>query len=135
MRHTAVELGRKARGRVADQIGLAHAREEARERRKPAGLGLAASDPENIAEAGERLRGGIRIGRLGIVDEQHAPFAADLLHPMRKTGKRAQALLNHGGCDAERKRRPARTGGVLGIVCATQRADLPQTGDRARGSA
>ncbi len=57
MRHLAVELGGEARRRLTNQIGLADAREEAGERRQPAGLRLAAGDPEDIAEARQRLRG------------------------------------------------------------------------------
>ena len=78
----------KSGRRLADQIGLADAREEAGERRDAAGLRLAAGDPVDVAEAGQRLRGGIGIGGLGIVDEQHAALAADLLHAMREAGKR-----------------------------------------------
>ena len=59
-----------------------------------AGLRLAAGDPENIGEAGQRLRGRVRIGRLGIVDEQHAALAADLLHAVGKAGKGAQTVLD-----------------------------------------
>ena len=62
--------------------------------RKPAGLRLTAKDPEDVAEAGERLRGQIRIGRLEVVDEEDATLAADLLHAMGKPGERAKALLD-----------------------------------------
>ena len=39
------------------------------------------------------MRRGIRIGALGVVDEQHVAAAADLLHAVRETGKAAQAVL------------------------------------------
>ena len=70
MRHAPCELLGEAGRRLADQIGLADAREEARERGDAAGLRLAAGDPENIAEASKRLGGRIRVGGLGIVDEE-----------------------------------------------------------------
>ena len=34
------------------------------------------------------LAAAVRIGRLGIVDEQHAALAADLLHAVGEAGKR-----------------------------------------------
>ena len=36
------------------------------------------------------MRRGVRIGALGVVDEQHIAAAADLLHAVRETGKAAQ---------------------------------------------
>ena len=50
-----VELRGKARRRLANQIGLADAREKARQRGDAAGLRLAAGNPEDVAEAGQRL--------------------------------------------------------------------------------
>ena len=70
-RASAAKSGR----RLADQIGLADAREKVRERGDAAGLRLAAGDPEDVGEAGQRLRRGVGVGRLGIVDEQHAALA------------------------------------------------------------
>src|SRR5262245_38607365 len=63
-----LELGGKASRRFPDEISLTDAREEARERGDAAGLRLAARDPEDIGEAGERLRRRIRVGGLRIVD-------------------------------------------------------------------
>src|SRR5262249_24593118 len=100
--------------------------------RKPTGFRFAAGDPENIRKAGERLGGGIGIGRLGIVDEEHTPLAADLLHPVREARKRAEALMDDGWRDTERERRAARAGSVLRIMRPAQRADLAEAGDRAR---
>src|SRR5204863_10158871 len=59
MRHLAFERGSEISRRFPDKISVADAREEARERGDAAGLLLAAGDPENVAETGERLRGGI----------------------------------------------------------------------------
>ena len=89
LRALAFELSSKALCRFADEIGLANAREEAGERGDTAGLRLAAGDPENICKTGQRLRRRIRVGRLRIVDEQNAAFAADLLHAVGEAGERA----------------------------------------------
>ena len=118
-------------GRLADQVGLADAREEAGQAVDAAGLRLAAGDPENVGEARQRPRRGVRVGRLGIVDEQHAALAADLLHAVGEAGKRAQARA--GSCsrrEAERQRGAGRAGGVLRIVQAAQRADAAEMRDR-----
>ncbi len=100
-----------------------------------AGLRLAAGDPENVGEAGQRLGGGVGIGRLGVVDEQHAADASDLLHAVREAGKRHQALLDRVGREPERERGADGAGGVLRIVHAAQRADAADMGDGARGAA
>ena len=42
------------------------------------------------------MRSRIRIGALGVVDEQHVAEPSDLLHAMRETRKAAQALLQNG---------------------------------------
>ena len=95
-----------------------------------AGLRLAAGDPENIAEAGQRLRRRIGIGGLGIVDEQNGAAAADFLHAMREPGKRAQPGLDRRRLKAERQRGGRGAGGVLRVVQAAQRADAAELGDR-----
>ena len=59
----------------------------------PPSLRLAAGDPEDIGKGRQRLRGGVRVGGLGVVDEQHVAAAADLLHAVREAGKAAQAVL------------------------------------------
>ena len=74
IRMIAERAGEFLRG-LADQIGLADARKIFGEPRDAAELRLAAGDPEDIAEAGQRLGCGIRVGRLGVVDEQHAALA------------------------------------------------------------
>ena len=72
-----VDLDAELRGegvrRLADQIGAGDVRKEGLEPGKPSSLRSAASDPIDVGEARQRLAGGIGIGRLGIVDEQHAP--------------------------------------------------------------
>src|SRR5262252_1266667 len=70
--------------RGANQVGLANARKKRRKRLDAAGLRFAARDPEDISETGQSLGGGVRIGGLGIVDEQDPILAADLLHAMRQ---------------------------------------------------
>ncbi len=60
----------------------------------PPVFGLPPAIQKMSREAGQRLRGGVRVGRLGVVDEQHAALAADLLHAVREAGKRAQSLLD-----------------------------------------
>ncbi len=69
------------------------------------------------------MRGGVRIGALGVVDEQHVAAAADLLHAVRQAGKAAQGVLQHVAVDAERQRAGRGAGRVLRIVQAAQRAD------------
>src|SRR5215470_3904090 len=135
MGHAPFELGSEVGRGLTDQVGLAHAREEARERRNAPGLGLAAGDPENVGEAGQRLRGGIRVGGLGIVDEQHAVLAADLFHAVGEPWKRNQTLLDRLNREPERERRAGGAGGVLRVVHAAQRANLPELRDRAPAAA
>src|SRR6266446_329699 len=67
----AVECGGERLRRLADQIGLANAREEPGEGLDAAGLRPAPRDPEDIREARQRARGGVRVRRLRIVDEQY----------------------------------------------------------------
>src|SRR5436309_4869666 len=100
-----VEGGGKVGSRLAYQVGLADAREVAGQRRDATGLRLAAGDPENVLETGERPGSGIRIGRLGIIDEQHGSLAADLLHPVSEPGERLQPALDRLGIEPERQRR------------------------------
>ena len=135
MRGGVSELAGKTFRRLADQIGLADAGKKARKRADPAGLRLAAGDPENVGEAGQRLRRRIRIRGFRVIDEQHAPDAADLLHAMREPRKRREALLDFRGRQAERQRGARGAGGVLRVVQPAQRADAAQIGDGTRVSA
>src|SRR5207247_9796662 len=97
--HLAVERRGKFLRGLANEIGFADAREEFGERDDAPGLRLAAGDPENVAETGERARRGVRVGGFGIVDEQDAALAADLFHAMREAGKGPQALLDGVGVE------------------------------------
>ena len=99
------ELGGEAGRGFADQIGLADAREEARERGDAAGLRFAARDPEYVGEAGQRLRGGVRVGRLRIVDEQR-PGPCGRPAPSGARGRETNAGL--AGSPRERARARAR---------------------------
>ena len=71
----------------SNQIGLADTREKAGQRGNAAGLRLAAGDPKNVIEAGERAGGSVGISRLGIIDEQNRSPAADLLQAVGEPGK------------------------------------------------
>ncbi len=67
-----------------------------------------------------------------VVDEQHAPLAPDLLHPVGEAGKREQTLLDRLRGEPERQRRAGGAGGVLGVVKSAQRADAADLRDHAR---
>src|SRR4051794_4093466 len=73
--------------RGADEIGSGDAGKVMLERFDAASLGDAAGDPVDAVEGGERLRGGVRVGRLGVIDERDGPDAADFLHAVSKSGK------------------------------------------------
>src|SRR5262249_14242034 len=135
MRHATVELGRERGGGFAGQIGPGHARGEGRQRRGAAGLRPAPGEPEKGGGTGGGPRRRNPAGRRWGLDEEHAALAADLLHPVRQAGKRAQALLDDRRRYAERERRPGGAGGILCVVYTAQRADLPEAGDRPRGAA
>ena len=75
MRHGRAERRGEILRRLADQIGLGDAREEVGEAGDAAFLGPAAGDPVDAVEARQRLGGGVGVGRLGIVDEEHAADA------------------------------------------------------------
>ena len=74
VRHFAVERAGEIVGRLADQIGLADAREEFCQRGDAAGLRLAAGDPEDIGEGRQRLRGGIGVGALESLTNSTLPL-------------------------------------------------------------
>ena len=81
------------------------------------------------------MRRRVRIGALGVVDEQHVAAAADLLHAVREAGKAAQAVLQDFGADAERQRAGRGAGRVLRVVQAAQRADAADPRDLAARAA
>ena len=64
----------------------------ARSRRQRVGLGLPADDPADRRISRQRGRRGVGIGRLAVVDEQHAVFLGDALHAVRQAGIGAQPL-------------------------------------------
>ena len=82
----------------------------------PPVFGLPPAIQKISREAGQRLRGGVRVGRLGVVDEQHLALAADLLHAVREAGKRTQPLLDRSADRPSASAGAGRAGGVLRIV-------------------
>src|SRR5213076_1012647 len=77
------------------------------------------------------MRRRIRIGALGIVDEQHVVAAADLLHAVRETGKAAQAVLQGLGTDAYRQRASRSASRILRVVQPAQGTDAADPRDLA----
>src|SRR5260370_34677152 len=59
-----------------------------------AGLRLAAADPADAIERGERWSSCGRVGCLAVVDEDDAILLADALHAMRQAGIGAQGLTD-----------------------------------------
>ena len=70
-----VDVSAELRGEIisgfADEIGAGDPGKERLESCKAAGFRAAADDPINVGEARERLGGGVGVGRLRVVDEQH----------------------------------------------------------------
>ena len=130
MRHVAGERCGEFIRRLADQVGLADAREEFSQALDAAGLRFAAGDPKNVGKTGERLGRRIGIGGLGIVDEENGPAAADFLHPMGEAREGSQPRLNRRRLQAERQRCGRGAGGILRVVQSAQRADAAKLGDR-----
>jgi len=62
------QLAREILRRFADEIGTGDLRVERLQPREPAVLSAAADDLIDLVEAGERRTGGIRVGRLVVVD-------------------------------------------------------------------
>ena len=135
VRHPLAERAGKFLRRLADQIGFSDARKKFGETGDAAEFRFAAGDPEDVGKGRQRMRRGVGIGALGIVDEQHVAAAADLLHAVGEAGKTAQAVLQHLGGDAERQRAGGGAGGILRIVQAAQRADAADPRDLAAGAA
>src|SRR5882672_11558477 len=80
------------------------------------------------------MRRRVRIGALGIVDEQHVAVAADLLHAVRETWKTAQAALQDFVRDTERQRAGGSASRILGVVQTPQGADTTNPRDLAAGA-
>src|SRR5579863_1460102 len=77
------------------------------------------------------MRRGVRIGTLGVVDEQHLAAAADLLHAVGEAGKAAQSVLQDLGADAERQRAGRGACRVLGVMQPAERTDAADPRDLA----
>src|SRR4051794_13488065 len=58
------------------------------------GLGLAAADPADALERGERGGGRGGVGRLAVVDEDDAVLLADAFHSMWESGIGAEAVFD-----------------------------------------
>ena len=119
----------KSPRRLADQIGLADAREEARSGVMPPSFGLPPAIQKMSLKHRQRLRRRIGVGRLGIVDEQHVALAADLLHAMREAGKRSRPALDlrrrRGRAPGRRRRRSRVLRIVRGRAASRCRARSP----------
>ena len=89
------------------------------------------------------MRGRIRIGALGIVDEQHMIAAADLFHAVGEAGKAAQTLLQDIARDTKRLKDAEelmhnatyRLGQVLHMVSGDDRKTASRISSRARRTA
>ena len=135
VRHALAQRAGKLLRGLADQIGFANARKIFGKAGDAAEFRLAAGDPEDIAKGRQRMRGGIGIGALGVIDEQHVAAAADLLHAVRQPRKAAQAILQRLGADAGRQRASRGAGRILRIVQAAQRTDAAEFCDFAARAA
>ncbi len=123
----------KSVGRLADQIGLARcAGRIAPAPSMPPVLRLAAGDPEDVGEAGQRLRRGVGVGGLGVVDEQHAALAADLLHAVREAGKAAQARLRSSSTSSPSASAAAAAQAAFCALCAPRSEPMPASDARSR---
>ena len=101
----------EALGRLADQIGVAHAIEPGQHGIEAALLGPPARDPVDALEAGERARRRVRVGRLAVVDELHAVDGGHGLQAMGEARKTAAARRRSPpgrGRAPARRRRPRR---------------------------
>ncbi len=117
--------------RIADEIGAADLWEEAFEPGKAAGLRQPPGNPIDRIETGERLGGGVGIRRLGVVDEEHAAEAADLLHAVGEAGKALEPGRDLFTRQADRAAQGEGRGGVLRVVLPAQRADALKAEGRA----
>src|SRR3974377_2092776 len=98
----------------------------------PAGLRLAAGDPEDVGKAAQRLGGAIGISSFRVVDEQNVSLAANLLHAVGETGERDQPRLDGRQIEPERDASGHRAGSVLCVVRAAQTADAGELRHRMR---
>ena len=84
----------------------------------------------DVVERQQRLLGGVGVGRLRVVDEQHPAKPADLFHAMRKAGKRLERARDAIALDAERPRGGVGERRVLPVMGAAKRARARKIGHR-----
>jgi hypothetical protein len=130
MVHLASELRGKGVGRLADEIGAGDVGEEGLKPRKAPRLRPAPRDPINVGEACECLAGGVGIGGLGVVDEQHGAAPRHLLHAVGKAGEGLQALGDGSGVEPLRPGQRVSRRRVLPIMGAAKRADAGEADPR-----
>src|SRR5271165_6599606 len=118
----AVQGAREFFRRLADQIDFGDAPEQRAEGLDAARFRLSTANPVDVVEGQKRLFGRVGVGRLRIVDEQHAAQPADLLHAVREAGERLEPARDVMPRDAERAGGGGREGGVLSVMGAAQRA-------------
>src|SRR3954454_4291768 len=105
----------------ADQVDAGTAR--GRLAQRPEVLPLAATaehEEHRLLEAGERAERRVHVGRLGVVDVQHAVHRGDLLEAMLDAGEHAQRGAHGVGIDAAGERDRRRGRGIRAVVRAAQ---------------
>ena len=134
-RHRRAERRREILGRLADQEGVADAREiRASALAMPPSFGQAAEDPVDRVVAGERLGGRVGVGGLAVVDVAHAVDRRDQLLAMREAGKGADGRAPTASrLDAEGARSRVSGRGVLPVMRPRQAS--ASGADRARARA
>ena len=120
-------------GRLADQIGVAHAIQPGQDRIEPGVLGPPAGDPVDVLEARQRPRRGVGVGRLAVVDELHAIERGDRLQAVSQALKVRQAGGDRLRREPERAHRAVGRRGILPVVGAAQARDRPQIEHRGGG--
>ena len=108
-RHFAFEQAREHRPGLADRVGGADMVEIGLAGSRSSLLGRPPRIQWTARKGGERRRRRSRVGRLAVVDEQHAVALGDPLHPVRQRADRSEAPPSMiVVADAERPRRPRR---------------------------
>src|SRR3546814_1238483 len=77
--HVSFERSGKSLGRLADEEGMGDAAVVGLQPGKAAFLGAPAGDPQDAVVAGQRLGGGVGIGRLGVRSEEHTSELQSLM--------------------------------------------------------
>ena len=96
-----------------------------------AALGASPRDPVDARIGLQGWRDGVGIGRLAVVDPQHAGLFGDALHAVRQARIAGEAPRDGRGIEAERQRRGDRGRSVLGVVRTLQRGPVGLAGDLA----